>query len=133
MQTPSIVTNACDNIYNLNHPGDSTHYAPQNKPRVSVNPDCLSSCILETGISRMNCECLGLLFSFFVISFFSRSIFYVIKNKITIHFACIYTLYYVHYICTYYRVYTKAYTYGPFKGFSRVILIICNFGFTCCL
>jgi hypothetical protein len=63
---------------------------------------------LTIGMSRVNGECSGLLFSLFILSSFRLFLcFYAIKNKITVHFTSICTLYYIH---TYYRVYTKACT-----------------------
>jgi hypothetical protein len=46
----------------------------------------------------------------FILPSLSLSIFYVIKSKITVQFACISTLYYIYYINTYYRVYKVACT-----------------------
>jgi hypothetical protein len=58
----------------------------------------------------------------------AHSLFHVITNKITVHFTCIYTLHYIYYIHTYYRMYTKACPLRAIKGFSGAILTIYDFG-----
>jgi hypothetical protein len=58
----------------------------------------------------------------------SLCIFYVIRNKITVHFTCKCTLYYIHYVHITEYI-QKHVLYGQFKGLSRVILIIYDLGF----
>jgi hypothetical protein len=53
--------------------------------------------------------------------------FYEIKNKISVHFTCMCTFYYIH-ITGYIQ---RHVLYGQFKGSSRLILAIFNSGFMC--
>jgi hypothetical protein len=51
------------------------------------------------------------------------------KNRIVVHITCIRTLYYITHIYTHMTGYIKKHLLkGRFKGFSELILTICDFG-----
>jgi hypothetical protein len=69
------------------------------------------------------------LFHSFILLSVSVSAFYVTKNKVTLYFACIYSV-----LCTVhtYRlevIYKSMYFMGDIRDFSSIIRIPCDFGF----
>jgi hypothetical protein len=82
----------------------------------------------------MNDECSGFpfLLLFSILPYLSLSIFYAIRNKITVYFTWICTLLHAR-THALQGIYKSMYFMGNLRYFSRVILTICDSGFTCCL